>query len=595
MDNDLMARRLRPPSEPIGWAPTSRDEQADGRVADAAPWAALEWPSDFAAGNQTETPDVQQAAVEDDASVASDAPWDRPADDDWLAATAAMAATSAEDAAPWDRPSEDDEATDSQADERPSWDRPSDDAWVAAAASEVPTQTPVADPYDAFAPVLEDVARPTTPAWPGQNGYAADYERIEWPPLAEAADASRPAMFAFDDHEPAVVDATPEAVASAPQADDFPADAFDLPAAAGSPTEFVPWMEETENAVVEDDQTPSVRADTSVDEWPGSMPEPEPLPSVAPSIASDLPLGPTPPDDLFAEASAAVQDATVDEEDVDPAPVANVDETQSLTVADHQPEAAPFLVPMVTAATATTSPGNPANVVVRIEFAIVDGSQRPEGERDLLKPRHPEFEPRAPREQEAAWDEPIEDADNPAADWVGAWSQPTLTWPEGAAVSEPAPTTEVVSAPEPEVEPEPTSRSDPWSSATSREGPLPAVPSAAPEFAPPESVFVNPAVPINDPLAQVPAAPVEPAVKAEASSSSVASTASAAGHQGTSPDTSDLWFLSSEPNTATLSADGDAAARQSSSLLTGALTVGMAILVVVLVLVFIQLMTSILH
>lgn len=60
-------------------------------------------------------------------------------------------------------------------------------------------------------------------------------------------------------------------------------------------------------------------------------------------------------------------------------------------------------------------------------------------------------------------------------------------------------------------------------------------------------------------------------------------------------DRSDLWFLSTEPDTATVDGVDVADVKEPSPLMTGALTIGMAVLVIVLVLVFIQLMTSLLR
>jgi hypothetical protein len=63
------------------------------------------------------------------------------------------------------------------------------------------------------------------------------------------------------------------------------------------------------------------------------------------------------------------------------------------------------------------------------------------------------------------------------------------------------------------------------------------------------------------------------------------------------PEQHDLWFLSTEPDDIDAPFDDDAAAAQKepSSVLTAVLTIGMAILVIVLVLVFFSLMTSLLR
>jgi hypothetical protein len=59
-------------------------------------------------------------------------------------------------------------------------------------------------------------------------------------------------------------------------------------------------------------------------------------------------------------------------------------------------------------------------------------------------------------------------------------------------------------------------------------------------------------------------------------------------------DRSDLWFLSTEPDTAAMESAEAADAKEPSSFWTAVLTIGMAVLVIALVFVFIQLMTSLL-
>jgi hypothetical protein len=64
---------------------------------------------------------------------------------------------------------------------------------------------------------------------------------------------------------------------------------------------------------------------------------------------------------------------------------------------------------------------------------------------------------------------------------------------------------------------------------------------------------------------------------------------------GVAADQADLWFLNNQPAPAAAEFDEHVAEGKSNSILTAGLTIGFALLVIVLVLVFIQLMTSLLR
>ena len=151
-------------------------------------------------------------------------------------------------------------------------------------------------------------------------------------------------------------------------------------------------------------------------------------------------------------------------------------------------------------------------------------------------------------------------------------------------------------------EPNPTAA---WTLDSAPADPLASLPAAT--FAPraPSNRPVNP--PHADPPAE--SAPAAQATTVDASASAVQSVAPApaapAPAAATSavtttrpqanPDQSDLWFLASEP--VAVGADGADPAKiaQTSTAWTTVLTVGMAVVVILLVLAFIYMMTSLLH
>jgi hypothetical protein len=113
----------------------------------------------------------------------------------------------------------------------------------------------------------------------------------------------------------------------------------------------------------------------------------------------------------------------------------------------------------------------------------------------------------------------------------------------------------------------------------------------------------------RDPLAGLPAAPsvppapyaptapatsTSPQIPAESFQSAPAAGSRARTGQAAT-NQADLWFLSNQPAATVVEEDDAQPEGGSSSILTAGLTIGFALLVIVLVLVFIQLMTSLLR
>ena len=267
MDNDLMARRLRPPSEP------SQAPQPAPQAAPSSPTQPIAMPAVTAEAPATVPWDSTAALAE--------VPWDRPAD------FAQPTDTVSADEPAWDKPLMNDwfepepvddrtpDMFDTYADpaERPM--APPTPSWAAveptavepateptSAVAAPPAPEPVADPYDAFAPVLGDVSAPFAREWPESNGH----------------DAGRNApMLSAIDEWTAPAEATQEwvaeetLVAEAPQAEDAQAE----------------WPQ------AEWEQT----------EWPqlGQIEDASPVQpaAVEPQTLEGTGLGPTPSADLF--------------------------------------------------------------------------------------------------------------------------------------------------------------------------------------------------------------------------------------------------------------------------------------------------------
>jgi hypothetical protein len=302
--------------------------------------------------------------------------------------------------------------------------------------------------------------------------------------------------------------------------------------------------------------------------------------------------------------------------------------------------------------------GSPQNMVLRIELAIVDESHRanPADAAKRVGPdadvRTPEYNPRthggrAPMpEPEYEWGAPPPPPDqrrqrqapqplaqprhvapSPGA-WQPAPAQPTrLDWelPQvgGAQVGGPQPDqpapwstpgqpSERQSHMPPPVAPPPT-----WALTEPTRPYMPEppqyMPPSAPQYQqPPTNQPAWPPSQSADPLYGLPAAPnVQPGPYQPAQSQypsqypaqSVQSVPSApaagsrarTGQANAGAGQADLWFLSNQPTAAATDAEGDTGmANRPLTLMTVGLTVGFGLLVIVLVLVFVQLMTSLL-
>ena len=546
-------------------------------------------------------------------------PWDRPTD-----FTQPTDTVSAEEAA-WDKPTTNDwfepepvddrtpDMFDAYANpaERPT--PPLTPTWAPVEPSTAPTSVvaappkpePAADPYDAFAPVLGDVSAPFARQWPESNGHDAGRNA----PMLSAAPA---------------IEAEPELVADewfAPQAEMAQAETAqaEWPQAEW---EHAEWPQPGRVEVAASVQPAAVEPQTLEGTGLGPTPSadlfewaPEPVLEAEPRFEparAEAPVQPQPwheemaPDEIAPDEIAPDQMAFDEMErsdgEVAPEEVASpdVEVTPRVTVAQL---ALPY---------STTAPGAPTNLVVRIELAIVDDGRRlvtvtPEREATTpTTPRHPEFDPRAPRAPRA-----------PEPESAEAWIEPSaVPQPTGSAPWDEAPSTPLATEPAPWAAP----AAAPWAAPAAPE-PEPAAPTPEPVawapaaispasefFAPPEwNVPHDPETPA--PWAPTPAAPPQ----AHQSASFAPTTFEPASYASQQPaaampmtadsrpsaaaavaSDNDLWFLSTEPTEAEVAA-APAATKEPSSALTGFLTIGMAVLVIVLVLVFIQLMTSLLR
>ncbi len=647
MDNDLMARRLRPPSEPM---------QTTNQPPSMHPTDPTEdW-----------TPPTQQSAEV--------APAWTPAPDE-----APMWTTPPRDDVPWDRPNEFEQPTDTAtldtaAPDEPAWDRPAAGDWVDpgpeddrtpdmfdanpdsatlqmhawpmpwapvaavvsanAASAEFVGQSAAADPDDAYAPVLGDVSQPVAHAWPELNGHDSGRNDAT---ISTEQIAQAPVSGAL---------AQPVAALSAASSD---------------------WSEPAEPAT----------------SWPES--------AVEPTGFGQTGFGPTPPAGLFSNGVAAFAHADPPEPaaPVDPAP------EPVPAAAIEQPQPANPHQPAQPAVQYSTAPAPQAPLVVRIELAILDDSHRLVSAAEAARraneldyapavpgpavpeiapvtARHPAFEPRGNNGGHDAWIEPtapqrtrpVAPAQSVAsAPWHDTqqdpvsppeWQQPQFvpptempaafrpataptppwapapaffaqaTWPEADSMSVPtvAPTQAGAPsfAPPPVVQPYPAAV-PPWAQPGQADplAGLPAAPTASrPVFAPPPAYAVpqepvtyapptsaaaprpgtQPPIPYPSAAAPPFAPPtyVEPQRAQVLPAASPRLVASAALPAVSAQDQSDLWFLATEPDAVNHGDEGDISeGKEPSQILTAVLTIGMAILVIVLVLVFIQLMTSLLR
>lgn len=646
MDNDLMARRLRPPSEPPpGWTRAAREE---------IPW---DRPSDY--DDQTDT------ASQADSAVAGEPAWDRPSPDGWLEVEPIDDRTPDMLEGYFTAPAE--EAVEQAA----------EPAAVGAAARAATGF----DADDADAPVLGDVSR----AWAGWDDHSGMDTGRNTPTLASLAPTA-PAATAPGVGEPAAGESfVAEPVTSEP----FASQPFASEPFADEPLDMEPYV--AESSVVEPFAPPAGdhpdaaeadgdQSDTPVSsflggDWPDAWPAVDDGSSApaeaaafhdaslesAPDGALDAqpgaPFGPTPPPGLFdqlpialpapADAPADVPpDATASAWADAPADAAADADEHSETVADADAAApdtvaAPVAAPDPESAGSTQAGGPPqppvtysstvyasaapqvagnTPLVVRIELAIVDGvarivspgdTARPFGSTAVdaeLTPRHPAFEPRAPRtgdlgatteDAESAWldptaddaapmaDEPVALPDQTPAPWDdSADDTPATGQPQSFAVDESS-----ASSADPAAAEWDDSELTPQS--YTEVPPTPGV-ADAPAFAPSEKARPS------EPELRLFAEPVRAdAARAERANTAALTAsgrpAAGAGGSGRAQPATDLWFLATEPATVTGDEPASAAAKEPSRLLTGALTVGTAIVVVALVLVFFYLMTSLLR
>ena len=542
MDNDLMARRLRSPSEPF--QPEPQPEQAD------------HWPTDHVTESQStsetgsaSTPAPAQPATRDPLE-REDVPWDRPTD------YADQTDSATPDQSDWDRPFNadwfdsdpgDDQTTERSA-EQPATHEPLA-AWPQILQPAVAYATPViaevepqpvsADPDDAYAPVLGDLS--VGRAWPGMNDH---YGRNDATVAADPATA-------------------PSAL-----------------------TEPAPMTERS--SMAHPAEEPRAEADTRwATESPGQTSW---FPAAVEPTTLAAGLGPTPPLDLFDDGPEAYDSRP--EWDPSPAPEAVPSEPEP---AGESPTI-PAVGQSVSLYSTAAAPATP--FVVRIEPSIVDESApdagpawiepyvsvQPVEQTDWLDPAF-QSQPQPP------WDDPTPPtqafADVPA---VPPWAV--------ARAPEPAfPPARAPAAPQtPEFAPLPSTPL-----ATQRRVPAE---ERAPRWAPPayqaepvarmpvaQTAATSPNTPA--PVAGASAQPAYAEPLDAEPSRALAPQAATVPAQGQS----DLWFLSAEPRDAAGAEVRDEVAEgtEPSGLLTGVLTIGMAVLVIVLVLVFIQLMTSLLR
>ena len=512
-----------------------------------------------------------------------------------------------------------------------------------AVAAVAPEPEPVAEAVAAVAPEPEPVAEAVAVVEPEPPTVAPEAQSpFAWPSLLD--ESSMPVVPSPKESAPWAVELEPVAAESEPVA------AESEPVAEASTTaetEAAPWSDFVEGPrefeaaptwLTQYSPTPDEPVATSMSADPYDAEAPvldevqqsaapvwldwspaSDVNPVAPSAVGGRILGPTPPDDLFAQPSALVQAWLEPEPADEPAAPETPVESEAVSDAEpaaevtyHDPEPEPDLEPASEpepepeqepapaathiAATTTqslvfsTGPGQQP-LVLRIELAIVDNSIQlrpadmarrvgPWSDEEPVTPRHPEFEPRTHAPTVPA-------ADNePAADAAAPWAAPAdahrsevidLPW-DLPALAESNPT-------------------DAWTLDSAPADPLASLPAAT--FAPPAPATRPVDPPHVDPPAQ--AAPAAQATAVDVSNSALQSVAVApvapapAARAQTNPDQSDLWFLASEATTEGADAANAAQIAPASSAWTTVLTVGMAVVVIFLVLAFIYLMTGLLR
>jgi hypothetical protein len=423
---------------------------------------------------------------------------------------------------------------------------------------------------------MQTVADPTADLW-----AAAESDPAPWAGTA-MADVDADAVAPWDTEAQATED-TPAATAERESGDgETEADAVPE-AAAEADAEATAQDPYDADAPVLADVEPM--AASTWDSW-----SPNGVSAVAPLALAGRQLSPTPPDGLFDQsvgmwaedesepfvATAADSTDAVAEADVPgtaevvDAPDTTVDNSIVPQPVPQQPVPASLII--------ATGPGGEQQLVLRIELAIVDPSNKlrpadearrvgPWSDDEPVTPRHPEYEPRTHLSSvdEADDDSSADKANDP-------WALPPLA------------------------EPNPTAS---WVLDSPAHDPLADLPAAS--FVPTAPAApAAPAEPTTAPVAQQFVPAVQPSAAAKQSPVPAATVAPApatapATHSAAN-DQSDLWFLASEPTVEPTNNDSAAATTtQSSSMATVGLTVVMAVAVIFLVLVFIYMMTSLLH
>jgi len=567
MDNDLLARRLRPPSEPFQPASPA----ANWPTEDAAqPQAMSEVDSPpTAAPAQSPPPAAPSPSAPSDPLTRDDVPWDRPSD------YADQTDSATPDHPAWDRPPnadwfEPDPESDVAANQAPplanDWanelsERPTEvlvadehvAGWpqagepvmaVAAATVAGPEVEPVtADPDDAHAPVLSDVSVPMGRAWPEMND-----DDVGGNDATVAAEAT--VAHPMADSDASFVAPTPDAHPVAP----------------------IAWSELVPQA------------------WPALQPD-NAVPSEAPGQTSLFPdavepttvvpgLGPTPPPGLFDDSPASYASSDIVQWDA-PDWEASADEPEwEVPTAEASPEE---LSEPQTVSPYSTAPAPPTPFVVRIELSIVDEAKRfanpAEGARivgaaDFTLPTTMDAEMDAASDGHSHVDAAfhLDNDTEPDAD-VAVDADADVD--ENAAVdvdADPFMSRNAAFEPRGPIAPAPAEES-------ARVEPAP-MDEPAPRWAQPtydaEPVTNGPVAPAPSPFAPpLVAGPYAQPMHAEPLQT----------------------VLSTEPDDVdgTEASDEIVEGKEPSRLLTGLLTIGMAVLVVVLVLGFIQLMTSLLR
>lgn len=571
MDNDLMARRLRPPSETS--KPTNGQHPPATRPARPAEPALAGQPATDEASEAKSDPTwaTDTAPWAPSPSERADVPWDQPAQEpaspfgEWevpalsnqqparveqaaVTTPAGEAAPSVPTDAPWDRPTDDGDTKDMRADDGPAWDVPVADAELGSddyMLDDRPVEM-FSDYEDQVAPVA--VAAPT-PAPAAEAVSATPAGQEEWDP--GSADP-------YDAHEPVL---------------------GDLDSAASHP--WSSWSEPDDS-----------RPDASADDGTRARP---------PIEFGDSLLRPTPPATLFAERDerrADAGEATPDAGEETPAARAQMaaPDTQAWTVPNYAGPGVNVPVTLPHGMLTAGNDGTPTNnLVLRIELAIIDEARRVKpldaalrvGPTENQTPRDPRFEPRSAANPDVNTPPPAT-VPPATADAELRWGLPSLDPPLAPAPPDLLAQRAASAAPvawaadawvEPAQDPAPWVTSEPAQPVAQQ----PAAQSGA-AFTPGSRLDPWAASPVVDPLAGLPAATFAPPSMPSASPSAFAPT----------PFAADQWQLATEPVPSGAASEAQADGR-GSSILTAMLTIGMAVLVIVLVLVFIQLMTSLLR